>query len=62
LSGLSADITVTKFGGQFHAIESVLKQAELTYSILRLPLFMENFMQHRATITAMNKVRTRGRC
>ena len=42
VSALSADLTDTVFGGLFSAIESHVKKLGVPYTLLRLPIFIDN--------------------
>ena len=50
VSVLTADLTDTIFGAQFSKLERAVAQLGVTYSFLRLPLFIENYWGFKDTI------------
>ena len=50
VSAITTDVKDTVFGRQFTEIESHLKKLGLPYTILRLPLFIDNFWADAETI------------
>ena len=52
----TADITDAVFGRQFGEIESAIKQLGIPYTIIRLPMFIENFFGLKGAIKAQSSI------
>jgi len=56
MSVTTAGKTSTVFGRQFHAIESATLASGLTYTIIRLPMFTENYVMQADAIKGTGKI------
>ena len=56
VSVVTADLTDTIFGAQFKKLESTIAQLGVTYSFLRLPLFVDNYWGFKDSIKAQSTI------
>jgi len=44
LSGITATLPSTIFGAEFHLVETAVRESDIPFTIVRVPLFMENIL------------------
>jgi len=44
LSGITATLPSTIFGAEFHLVETAVRESDLPFTVVRVPLFMENIL------------------